>query len=146
LRRPFARLVGCFSHLLLSQATMARSTAPTPTTTMMMTSFAASGRDIFGLNRPDNGRSCDMYAICGMSLQLGERVSPVRGKSRLSTQESACERSHRNCCGAKFKFVRRQIACNQPENSEGVSNMSHNTTRNQLVRADDDSYSSRDSN
>jgi hypothetical protein len=58
LRRTFARLVCCFSHPLLSQATMAHSTAPTPTT-MMMTSFAASGRDIFGLNRPDNGRSKD---------------------------------------------------------------------------------------
>jgi hypothetical protein len=43
-----------------------------PMTTM--TTTPASGGDIFGLNRPENGRSCDMHTICGMSLQLGERV------------------------------------------------------------------------
>jgi hypothetical protein len=184
-----------FLHPFLLQVTMAPAMTPPTMTTRMTTptttSFAATGGDIFGLDRPDNGRSCEMHAICGVSLQLGERVvfrlkrvvvngaestgiaayhvnddntdgclvgyllkSCMRTSTEyigrhavitefrhLSSNSFHHERSHRNCGVAQFKFVhnRNQTARNQPEGSDGESNMSRDTTPNQPVVADDDS-------
>jgi hypothetical protein len=71
-----------------------------------------------------------------MSLQLGERVV-FRLKRVLVSGATETVVG----LGSSL-FEDKLLAINQ--RIQGVSNMSHNTT--QLVRADDDSYSSRDSN